>query len=93
CMGSLGTTALAANQIANQLVYLVFMLPAGLSYATSIRIGQHQGAGRRREALLVGRLAIGGGALVMLGIALLFWCFPGWLVDLFLPDEHSPVTE
>ena len=93
CMGALGATALAAHQIANQLVYLVFMLPAGLSYATSIRIGQHQGAGRPREALLVGRLAIGGGALVMLGIALLFWSFPAWLVGLFLPDGHSPVSE
>ena len=69
------------------------MLPAGLSSATSIRIGQHQGAGRPRVALLVGRLAIGGGALVMLGIALLFWSFPAWLVGLFLPDGHSPVSE
>ena len=78
CMGALGATALAAHQIANQLVYLVFMLPAGLSYATSIRIGQHQGAGRPRVALLVGRL---------------FWSFPAWLVGLFLPDGHSPVSE
>ena len=93
CMGTLSTTALAANQIAYQLVYLVFMLPAGLSYATSIRIGQHQGAGRPREVLLVGRLAIGGGAVVMSGIAVLFWCFPGWFVGLFLADAHSPVAE
>ncbi|MEH3022095.1 MAG: NorM family multidrug efflux MATE transporter [Pseudomonas oryzihabitans] len=85
CMGALGATALAANQIANQLVYLVFMLPAGLSYATSIRIGQHQGAGRPRAALLVGRLALASGALLGLGVALVFWLLPTFLVSLFLP--------
>jgi len=84
CMGALGSTALAANQIANQLVYLVFMLPAGLSYATSIRIGQHQGAGRPREALLVGRLALASGVLLGLGMALVFWLLPATLVSLFL---------
>ncbi len=87
CMGALGSTELAAHQIALQSVYVAFMVPVGLSYAVTFRIGQHFGAGRLADARRAGRLGIFVGAGCMLGFALLFWLAPGWVVGLFL--EHS----
>ncbi len=87
CMGALGSTELAAHQIALQSVYVAFMVPVGLSYAVTFRIGQHFGAGRLADARRAGRLGISVGAGCMLGFALLFWLAPGWVVGLFL--DHS----
>jgi multidrug resistance protein, MATE family len=96
CMGALGSTELAAHQIALQAVSVVFMLPVGLSYAASLRIGQHYGAQRWHAARQTGRLALGLGALCMLGFALLFWLAPHWVIGLFLDDSNKanlPVIE
>ena len=89
CMGALGSTQLAAHQIAIMSVYVAFMVPVGISYAVTFRIGQHYGAGRLQQARQAGRLGIGLGALCMLGFALLFWLAPHWVVGLFL-DHHDP---
>jgi MATE family multidrug resistance protein len=89
CMGALGSLQLAAHQIAIMSVYVAFMVPVGLSYAVTFRIGQHFGAGRLREARRTGRLGIGLGAACMLGFAALFWLAPQWVVGLFL-DHRDP---
>ncbi|PTQ68835.1 NorM family multidrug efflux MATE transporter [Pseudomonas sp. GV071] len=89
CMGALGSTQLAAHQIALQSVYVAFMVPVGISYAVTFRIGQHFGAGRLEEARRAGRLGIAVGGLCMLGFALLFWLAPEAVVDLFL-DASDP---
>lgn len=87
CMGALGSTQLAAHQIAIQSVYVAFMVPVGISYAVTFRIGQHYGAGRLLEARRAGRIGIGFGASCMLAFALLFWLAPEWVVGLFLDHE------
>lgn len=89
CMGALGSQQMAAHQIAIQSVYVAFMVPVGISYAVTFRIGQHFGAGRLNEARRAGRLGIGMGAACMLGFASLFWLAPEWVVGLFL-DHHDP---
>jgi MATE family multidrug resistance protein len=89
CMGALGSTQLAAHQIALQSVYVAFMVPVGISYAVTFRIGQHFGAGRLEEARRAGRLGIAVGGVCMLGFALLFWLAPEAVVDLFL-DASDP---
>ncbi|WP_068825170.1 NorM family multidrug efflux MATE transporter [Pseudomonas sp. BMS12] len=89
CMGALGSQALGAHQVAIMSVYAAFMVPVGISYATTFRIGQHYGAGRLVEARRAGRLGIGLGALCMLAFALLFWLAPQWVVGMFL-DRHDP---
>jgi MATE family multidrug resistance protein len=89
CMGALGSLQLAAHQIAIMSVYVAFMVPVGLSYAVTFRIGQHFGAGRLLEARRAGRLGIGLGAACMLGFAALFWLAPQWVVGLFL-DRLDP---
>lgn len=89
CMGTMGSTPLAAHQIALQIVSVAFMVPAGLSYAVTMRIGQHYGAEQLLAARLAGRVGIGFGTLAMLGFALLFWLAPLQIVGLFL-DRTDP---
>lgn len=92
CMGALGSTQMAAHQIALQSVYVAFMVPVGISYAVTFRIGQHYGAGRLLEARRSGRLGIMFGATCMLGFALLFWLAPQWVIGLFL-DRDDPAFQ
>jgi len=80
---------LAAHQIALQIVSVAFMVPAGMSYAITMRIGQHYGAGQLPKARLAGRVGIGFGAAVMLAFAMVFWLLPHALVGLFL-DHNDP---
>ena len=89
CMGTMGSTQLGAHQIALQIVSVAFMVPAGMSYAITMRIGQHYGAGQLLDARLAGRVGIGFGALLMLGFAMVFWLLPNQLVGLFL-DHDDP---
>ena len=58
CMGTMGSTQLAAHQIALQIVSVAFMVPAGMSYAVTMRIGQHYGAGQLLQARMAGRVGI-----------------------------------
>jgi multidrug resistance protein, MATE family len=89
CMGTMGSTQLAAHQIALQIVSVAFMVPAGMSYAVTMRIGQHYGAGQLLQARLAGRVGIGFGATVMLGFAAVFWLLSDPLIGLFL-DHNDP---
>ncbi|MFL1499798.1 MULTISPECIES: NorM family multidrug efflux MATE transporter [unclassified Pseudomonas] len=89
CMGTMGSTQLAAHQIALQIVSVAFMVPAGMSYAITMRIGQHYGAGQLLQARMAGRVGIGFGAVVMLGFAAVLWLFSDALIGLFL-DHNDP---
>ncbi len=89
CMGTMGSTQLAAHQIALQIVSVAFMVPAGMSYAITMRIGQHYGAGQLLQARMAGRVGIGFGAAVMLGFAAVLWLFSDALIGLFL-DHNDP---
>ncbi|WP_263146158.1 NorM family multidrug efflux MATE transporter [Pseudomonas sp. RIT-PI-AD] len=84
CMGALGSLQLAAHQIALQSVYVAFMVPVGISYAVTFRIGRHFGAGQLARARLAGRLGIALGGACMLGFAALFWLAPHRVVGLFI---------
>lgn len=76
CMGTMGSTQLAAHQIALQIVSAAFMVPAGMSYAITMRIGQHYGGGDLLRARLAGRVGIGFGAATMLCFSVVFWFWP-----------------
>ncbi|WP_027896522.1 NorM family multidrug efflux MATE transporter [Zestomonas thermotolerans] len=89
CMGALGSVQLAAHQIALQAVTLAFILPQGLSYAVTYRVGQHLGAGHPALLRRAGRLGIASGAACMLVFALLFWLLPEPVIGLFV-DRHDP---
>jgi MATE family multidrug resistance protein len=70
-MGRIGTTALAAHQIALQTASVLFMVPFGIAMAATVRVGQ--AVGRRdsratREAGLVA-IALGGGFMAVMTLA------------------------
>ena len=89
CMGVLGSTELAAHQIALQIVGTAFMVPTGISYAVTMRVGLYYGADNLLAARSAGRIGIGFGALIMFAFAALFWLLPDELVGLFL-DHNDP---
>src|SRR6476620_3152332 len=63
-MGLIGTTALAAHQIALQIAAILFMVPFGISMAATVRVGHAVG---RNDASAVKRA---GFVAMLLGIAL-----------------------
>lgn len=65
-IGSMGPTVIAAHQSALNFAAIMYMLPAGLSAALSIRVGQALGAGDARQAHFIAW----GGVLLSLLIAL-----------------------
>ncbi|MEO0408593.1 MAG: MATE family efflux transporter [Cyanobacteria bacterium P01_A01_bin.135] len=94
-IGLLGTDALAAHQIALQVGLMVFMVPLGLSFATTALVGQW--FGRRdprgiRRAGYVSLMTIAGTA-VLVAIALLLFQRPivGLFLDLSDPDNAALV--
>ncbi|WP_444757411.1 NorM family multidrug efflux MATE transporter [Pseudomonas sp. A014] len=89
CMGVLGDTELAAHQIALPIISAAFMVPTGLSYAVTMRVGLYYGAGNLLAARSAGRIGIGLGAVVMFTFAVLFWLFPETFVGL-LVDRNDP---
>ncbi|WP_263261957.1 NorM family multidrug efflux MATE transporter [Pseudomonas sp. RIT-PI-S] len=93
CMGNMGQTQLGAHQIALQIVSVAFMVPAGLSYAVTLRIGRHYGAGQPGHVHYAGRLGIGFGAAVMLSFSLVLWFMPGQLVGLFIDAQDPAFAE
>lgn len=90
-MGLVGTTELAAHQIAIQTASFTFMVPVGLSSATAVRVGQAAG---RKDAESVQR-ASGVGFSLSLGFmmltALTFWLIPERIVSLYL-DSSDPAN-
>ena len=88
-MGRLGTVTLAAHQIALQTSAMAFMIPLGISYATTVRVGQQMGKRDPRRAKLAGYLGISLGAIFMAIMGLVFWIVPEAIVSLYL-DVHDP---
>jgi multidrug resistance protein, MATE family len=86
-MGQLGTVSLAAHQVALQTAALTFMVPLGISLATTVRVGQQLGQGSPTGARLAGKVGIGIAALFMSLMGLLFWLFPEPIVALYLDIE------
>ncbi|WP_449416654.1 MATE family efflux transporter [Phormidium nigroviride] len=88
-MGYLGTVTLAAHQIALQTAAITFMVPVGISYATTIRVGQMVGRNDAEGARLSGYVGIGIGVCFMTCTALLFWTIPDRIVALYI-DINNP---
>jgi MATE family multidrug resistance protein len=93
CMGTMGSTQLGAHQIALQIVSVAFMVPTGISYAITMRIGQHYGAGQLLDARQTGRVGIAFSGAAMLGLAMVFWLLPEQLIGLFLDDNDPAFRE
>jgi MATE family multidrug resistance protein len=95
-MGVLGTTALAAHQVAIQCAAFAFMVPLGIGMAGTVRVGQAAGAQDEAGARRAGGVAMGLATLFMVGTAVLFWTLPRPLVGLYLdladPENAAVVS-
>jgi MATE family multidrug resistance protein len=85
-MGVLGTTQMAAHQIAINLASFTFMVPLGVSTATAVLVGQAIGAGdeaRARRSAIAGILT---GTAFMCLSGLAFHFFPKVLARAYTSD-------
>ena len=86
--GMLGTTTLAAHTIALQIASVAFMVPLGLSQATTVRVGLAHGA--RRNIAVPGHVSLGLGLGFAALTALLFFAIPDLLVAAFINRTEAP---
>jgi MATE family multidrug resistance protein len=94
--GILGTTALAAHQIALSVGSLTFMIPHALNQAANVRVGYHSGANAFRAARRAGfvAMAIGIGMSLISAAVMIAW--PREIALLFLKvstEGDSQVVE
>ena len=90
-MGWIGTTALAAHQIALQIATILFMVPFGISLAATVRVGHAVG---RRDPVATRRAGFGAialGAAFMLGVTAIVVALRDVIPLLFLGAE-APET-
>lgn len=85
-MGVLGTTQMAAHQIAINLASFTFMVPLGVSTATAVLVGHAIGAGNEAQARRSAVAGIFVGATFMCASALTFLLFPGALARSYTGD-------
>ncbi|MEM1240619.1 MAG: MATE family efflux transporter [Cyanobacteria bacterium P01_H01_bin.26] len=88
-MGRLGTEALAAHQVVLQTIAVVFMIPLGISFATTVRVGQWLGqrdwAGMQ-QATWVSMVVT---TLLMVIGSMAFLMFPKQIIGIYL-DVNNP---
>jgi multidrug resistance protein, MATE family len=83
-IGTLGTDALVAHQVVFQTVLIIFMIPLGISFGTTIRVGQWYG---KKDLLGVKRAALVGmfiGFIFMSIMAVVLLAFPKTLISIYL---------
>ncbi|MEM5527535.1 MATE family efflux transporter [Gammaproteobacteria bacterium AS21] len=83
-MGWLGTEELAGHAVALQLTAIAFMIPLGLSNATSVRVGYGYGAKNLQMLTTSGWVSIAMGIGFMVLTLSTFLIIPEYLVHLFL---------
>jgi MATE family multidrug resistance protein len=93
-MGWIGTTALAAHQIALQFASVIFMVPFGIAQAATVRVGQAVGRRDSAGTRLAGFVAITLGAGFMVMMVLLVIATRDLIPLAFLgsDNEHSAAT-
>ncbi|MFJ7154438.1 MATE family efflux transporter [Streptomyces sp. NPDC101118] len=88
-IGSLGAEALAAQTVLNQIVYIVFMISAGLSHAASIHISEAGSGNDYVTARRMGLLGTAWGVIATLVVAAVYVAIPEPIVSLFISAEHA----
>jgi len=85
-VAGLGTVAFAAHQIAINVESISYMPGIGIATAATTLVGQNLGAERPEQAEQSGHQAWQLGALIMGGMALLFFFIPDLLMRLYTDD-------
>lgn len=84
----LGSTVVAAHQIANNFCSMVFMLPLSIGLATTIRVGHLAGATDLKELRKAIGTAIQLGLLLAIGIAILTLVARHWVAAQYSTDPE-----
>jgi MATE family multidrug resistance protein len=92
-MGSFGPIALAAQNVVNQLAYIVYQVNIGLSQGSSILVSRAIGQGNRRDASQIAQTAITLSAVAMTLVGLVYLAIPTWVLRLFLERQADPTVE
>ncbi|NEQ43744.1 MAG: MATE family efflux transporter [Leptolyngbya sp. SIOISBB] len=91
-VGAIGTHVLAAQQLALQTVVIVFMLPLGMSYAATARVGQWYGRGDWPGVQRAAMVSVSLTVAVMFIFGGVFVLFPTPLISLYL-DVNDPANQ
>ena len=83
-MGYLGVDTLAAHQVVLQTAAVTLMVPVGISYATTVRVGQCLGQQNMLGARMAGYVGISLGVGFMGLMAIAFITIPQPLISLYL---------
>ncbi|MBX9772873.1 MAG: MATE family efflux transporter [Xanthobacteraceae bacterium] len=92
-IGWIGTTALAAHQIALQIAAILFMIPFGISMAATVRVGHAVGRGDPIGTRRAGFTALALGAVIMIALTLVVVVFRDVIPVLFLGDTVTAAAE
>lgn len=87
-MGRLGVVEVAAHQVAINVASLAFMIPLGISAATTVRVGHAVGEGRAWLVRFRGLTGIGLAAGCMLFTASVLFLFPRSIVAIYTGDAQ-----
>ncbi|MBE9183004.1 MATE family efflux transporter [Oculatella sp. LEGE 06141] len=90
-MGLLGTEVLAAHQIVFQTIVVVFMVPLGNSYATTVRVGQWLGRRDRTGIQQAALVSMSITTAFMMGVSIVFLLFPKYIIGLYI-DITNPAN-
>ncbi|PSF36299.1 MATE family efflux transporter [Aphanothece hegewaldii CCALA 016] len=88
-MGTLGTEVLAAHQVVLQTIVMVFMVPLGISYATTVRVGLWLGRNDRIKIKQAAWVSMSISTLFTLGVSIAFLLFPKQIIGIYL-DVQNP---
>lgn len=91
-MGRLGTTELAAHQIALTLASILFMMPFGVSMAATVRVGHAAGRRDTETTRRAGMTAIALGAAFMAGMTVVVILARNVIPLLFLGTGTNPAN-
>ena len=92
-MGLIGTTALAAHQIALQIAAILFMVPFGISMAATVRVGQAFGRGDAPAVKRAGFVATGLGIVFMSSMTLAVILGRSAIAEIFLGETTDATAE
>jgi multidrug resistance protein, MATE family len=88
-MGLLGTEILAAHLIVFQTIAVIFMVPLGMSFATTIRVGQWNGQNNPDGVRRAAYISIWLGAIFMTVMAVVLLIFSRQVISLYLDINNQ----
>ncbi len=88
-IGSMGVDALAAQTVINQMIYIIFMISAGISHSASILISEAYSVQEFQRAKRLGHIGLFIGCIAMFIIAIPYITVPEILISWFISAEQS----